>query len=157
LRWTLRWPSAADVAPGARVASRQASRYLDGAPVSVLVDLAPGHRLVPGGAARLEAAIEDAAAAEPGPAPPEVLQAGRQAATAEAEAELARRREAAVKRLEGHVQAEAERLVASRREGGAGRETVQRAIESLAAWQAAIEASLEAVALELDAAALVVP
>ncbi len=157
LRWTLRWPSAADVAPGARVASRQASRYLDGAPVSVLVDLAPGHRLVPGGAARLEVEIEDAAAAEPGPAPPEVLQAGRQAATAEAEAELSRRREAALARLEGQVRAEAERLVASRREGGAGRETVRQAIESLAAWQAAIEASLEAVALELDAAALLVP
>jgi ATP-dependent helicase HepA len=157
LRWTLRWPSAADVAPGARVASRQASRYLDGAPVSVLVDLAKGHRLLPGGAARLEAEIEDADGASPGPAPAEALQAAREAATVEAEAELERRREAAVKRLEGHVQAEAERLLASRREGGAGRETVDRAIESLAAWQAAIEASLAAVALELDAAAILLP
>jgi ATP-dependent helicase HepA len=157
LRWTLRWPSAADVAPGARVASRQASRYLDGAPVSVMADLAEGHRLVPGGAARLEAEIEEAGAVQPGPAPVEALRAAQQAAAAAAEAELARRREAARRRLEGHVQAEAERLVSSRREGGAARQTVERAIESLGAWQAAIEASLEAVALELDAAALLVP
>ena len=157
LRWTLRWPSAADVAPGARVASRQASRYLDGAPVSVLVELAPGHRVVPGGAARFEAEIEDAQAVSPGPAPAQVLQAARQAAQAEAEAALARRRETAVERIERQVQAEAERLVASRREGAAASRTVEQAIESLAAWQAAIERSLAAVALDLDAAALLVP
>ncbi|HYQ80660.1 MAG TPA: helicase, partial [Anaeromyxobacteraceae bacterium] len=157
LRWTLRWPSAADVAPGARVASRQASRYLEGAPLSVLVDLAPGHRVVPGGAARLEVEVEDAEGASPGPAPAEVLAAARQAAEVEAQALLERRREAARQRLEGQVQAEAERLVSSRREGGAEREPVARAIESLGAWQAAVEASLEAVGLELDAAALLVP
>jgi ATP-dependent helicase HepA len=156
LRWTIRWPSAADVAPGARVASRQASRYLEGAPLSVLVDLAHGHRVVPGGAAQLEVEVEEAEGASPGPAPAEVLVAARRAAEVEAEAMLGRRREAARKRLEAQVQAEAERLVSSRREGGAEREAVARAIESLGAWQAAVEASLAAVGLELDAVALLV-
>ena len=157
LRWTVRWPSAADLAPGARVASRQASRYLDGTPVSVLVDLAPDHRVLPRAASRLEAEIEDLGEAKPGPVPAEPLRAARAAAEREAQAVLAKRREAALRRVEAQVQAEAERLVASRREGGASRELVERALEGLGAWQAALESSLGAVELELDAAAVVVP
>ena len=69
--------TSADVAPGARVASRQASRYLDLAPISVFVDLDEGHRLVRGAAARLEGELDELEGARIGGAPPALLEAAR--------------------------------------------------------------------------------
>ena len=84
VRFEPRLASSADLAPGARVASRQASRYLDLSPVSVLVDLEAGHRHVPGGAQRLEDEIEGVQDAKVGAAPAALLQAAREAAEKEA-------------------------------------------------------------------------
>ncbi|HET7827113.1 MAG TPA: helicase-related protein, partial [Anaeromyxobacter sp.] len=105
--------TSADVAPGARVAARQASRYLDLAPISVVVELEREreHRLVPGAAARLEEEVDDAADAKVGPAPAAALESARAAAEQEALAILARRGQAAKGPAPG----------ARRRRGGAAR------------------------------------
>ena len=119
VRFTPALATSADVAPGARVASRQASRYLDLAPISVLVDLEAGNRVVAGGAARLEDEIEEAEAARVGGAPPALLEAARAAAEQEARAILARRIDEAKALLLAHADAEEERLVESSFQGGA--------------------------------------
>jgi ATP-dependent helicase HepA len=156
LRWRLRWPAPADLAPGARVPSRQASRYLDEAPVSVLVDLAPGHPVVEGGAARLEEEVEGARDSRAA-APAELVEAAAAAAERAARGELERRVAAAVRRLAGHAQAEEERLLASAREGGAPREAVERALVGVLVHREGVERALRGVRLELDAAAVVLP
>jgi ATP-dependent helicase HepA len=149
--------SSADVAPGARVASRQASRYLDLTPISVAVDLEAGHRLVPGAAARLEQEIEDAEGARVGGAPPALLQAARAAAEREALAVLARRVEEAKGLLGAHADGEEERLVEAGFQGGAPRPRVESALAVLRQHRGVVEKALGRARLELDAVALVVP
>jgi ATP-dependent helicase HepA len=148
--------TSADVAPGARVASRQASRYLDLAPISVLVDL-DGNRPVRGGAARLEDEVEDAEGARVGGAPPAVLAGAREAAEREAAAILSRRVEEAKALLLAHADAEEERLVESAFQGGAPRARVERALLALRKHREVVQASIGRARLELDAVALVVP
>ncbi|BDG09090.1 helicase-related protein [Anaeromyxobacter paludicola] len=155
-RFTLAWPAPADLEPGARVPARQASRYVEGAPISVMVELAEGNKLVPGGALRLEQEdeIEDARVGAP---PPAVLEAARLAAERDAKLQLERRLEAALEALADHVDVEELRLVESAFEGGAPREAVEDALARLRAHRAAVQGALEQVTLELDAAAIVVP
>ena len=156
-RYRVQWPSPADLAPGARVPSRQASRYLDETPISVLVDLAPGYRVVEGGGARLEVDVEDAQDGRVAPPAAVVLElAGREGERA-ARAELDRRVGAAVKRLESHGRMEEDRLVASAREGGAPREAIEEAMVQELVYRELVEKALRAAKLELDAVALVVP
>jgi ATP-dependent helicase HepA len=155
-RWHVEWPAPADIEPGARVPSRQASRYLEAAPISLAVDLGEGNRLVPGLGDELEA--EDGAQeARVGAVPAPLIEAARHAAEKEAEAELARRREEALAALTAHAEAEEERLVTAAFEGGAEREVVEGALRALRRHRAVTEAALRRVRLELDAAALVVP
>jgi ATP-dependent helicase HepA len=155
-RWHVVWPSAADVAPGARVPSRQASRYLEGAPIVVTIDLGEGNRTLPA----LAAVVEDEDGAEEtrvGAAPAPLLEAARRAAEREAEAHLARRRDEALAVLSAHAAAEEERLVTAAFQGGADREGVEAALSALRKHLTATEGALRRVRLELDAAALVVP
>jgi ATP-dependent helicase HepA len=147
----------ADVAPGARVASRQASRYLDLSPISVMVDLEAGHLHVPGAAQRLEDEIEDVPDARVGAPPGPVLDAARAAAEREAGQILARRREEALALLLAHSEAEEERLIESGFEGGAPRERIDAALGLLRHHRDVVAKSIERVKLELEAAALVVP
>jgi ATP-dependent helicase HepA len=149
--------TAADVAPGARVASRQASRYLDLTPLSVLVDLEVGHRVVSGGAARLEEEIEDAEGARVGGAPPALLEAARGAAEREAATILARRIEEAKGLLAAHADGEEERLVEAGFLGGAPRARVERALTVLRQHRQVVEKAIGRAKLELDAVALIVP
>src|SRR5512137_2420442 len=157
LRWKLRWPSPADLAPGARVPSRQASRYLDESPIAVLVDLGPGHAVVDGGAARLEESVDRARGAKGAPPPGDVLRPVAEAAEKAARAELSRRVARARKRLAAHAGVEEERLVASAREGGAGREAAEQALVALMLHRELVDEALGKVSIELDAAAVVLP
>ncbi len=157
VRWVPALATSADVAPGARVASRQASRYLDLAPISVLVDLDASHRVVSGGAARLEGEVEDLNDAKVGPAPAALLEAARAAAEAEARSLLARRIEGAKALLLAHGDAEEERLVAAALQGGAPRKRVEAALELLRQHHAVVEKALGRAKLELDAVAVLVP
>ncbi|HEX8908243.1 MAG TPA: SNF2-related protein [Anaeromyxobacteraceae bacterium] len=155
-RWQVVWPAPADVEPGARVPSRQASRYLEAAPIALAVDLGEGNRLVPGLGEELEG--EDGAEeARVGAVPPALLEPARRAAEREAEAELERRRDEALAALAAHAEVEEERLVTAAFEGGAEREVVDAALTALRRHRAATEAALRRLRLELDAAALVVP
>jgi ATP-dependent helicase HepA len=149
--------SAADVAPGARVASRQASRYVDLTPVSVLVDLDTGHRTLSGGAARLEGEIDELEGARVGGAPPDLLEAARAAAEREASAILARRVEEAKGLLLAHADGEEERLVEAGFHGGAPRARVEAALGILRQHREVVEKAIGRAKLELDAVALVVP
>jgi ATP-dependent helicase HepA len=149
--------TSADVAPGARVASRQASRYLDLTPISVLVDLEAGHRVVSGAAARLEAEVEDATDAKVGPAPAALLEAARAAAEAEARTVLGRRVEGARGLLLAHADAEEERLVEAAFQGGAPRARVESALAVLRQHHEVVEKAIGRARLELDAVAVVVP
>jgi ATP-dependent helicase HepA len=155
-RWHVVWPAPADVAPGARVPSRQAARYLDPAPIAIAVDLGEGNRQLAGIVDAVEA--EDGAeGARVGAVPAALLHAAERAAREAAEEELARRREAAVAALRGHAEDEEERLVTAGFGGGAPRESVDAALEAVRAHRAATEEALGRVRLELDAAALVLP
>lgn len=149
--------TSADLAPGARVASRQASRYLDLAPISVLVDLEGAHRAVPGGAARLEDEADDAPDAKVGPAPAAELRAALAAAEKEALVVLARREDEAGGLLLAHGDAEEERLVEAAFRGGASRERVDAALALLRQHQDVIGKAISRAKLELDAVAVVVP
>jgi ATP-dependent helicase HepA len=157
LRWKLRWPVPADLAPGARVPSRQASRYLDESPLSVLVDMGASHAVVDGGATRLEETIDRARDARGAPPTGQVLEPAAAAAEKGARAELSRRVARAVKKLAAHAEAEEERLVASAREGGAPRQAVERALVTVLVHRELVEEALRKVDLELDAAAVVLP
>ena len=148
--------SSADVAPGARVASRQASRYLDLAPISVLVDL-DGNRAVRGGATRLEGELDEAEGARVGAVPQAMLEAARAAAEKEAGAILARRVEEAKALLLAHAEGEEERLVESSFQGGALRKRVDGALAVLRQHREVVDRSIGRAKLELDAVALVVP
>ncbi len=148
--------TSADLAPGARVASRQASRYVDLTPISIFLDL-EGNKPAPRLAERLEHEIEDAQDARVGPAPPAAIEAAQGAARHEAEAALARRKQEALARLEEHAVAEEERLVEAGFSGGADRKTVGAALELLRRHHDLVAKAIERAKLELDAAALVVP
>ncbi|HET9597301.1 MAG TPA: helicase-related protein, partial [Anaeromyxobacteraceae bacterium] len=155
-RWHVAWPSPADVSPGSRVPSRQASRYVDGSPIALAVDMAEGNKLVPGITEVVEE--EDGAdEARVGAVPLQTIEAARAAAEREARAELERRLEAALAELAAHAEEEEERLVTAAFEGGAERRAVERALADLRAHRAEVEAALGKVKLELDAAAVVVP
>jgi ATP-dependent helicase HepA len=155
-RFHLEWPAPADLAPGARVPSRQAARYLDASPISVAVDLATA-RVAPGLAEKLEAAFDDAADVRVGTPAADVLANAQQAALGHAGGVLDRRREEALSRLDLHEQGEEERLVAAAFAGGAPREAVDSALAALRSHRAATEEALRAVDLALDAAAIAVP
>ncbi len=155
-RFELRWASAADLAPGARVGSRQASRYLDGAPVAAMADLEAA-RLLSGGAARLEEELEGAEDAKVGPVPGPALEAARATIEREAEAELERRKEAALTRLVTEAAQEEERLIEAGFAGGADRESIDRALVRLRQHRDVTAAAIQKVKLALDAAAVVVP
>ncbi len=157
LRWKLRWPAPADLAPGARVPSRQASRYLDESPLSVVVDMGAGHPVVDGGAARLEESIDRARDARGAPPPAEAIEPAAAAAEKAVRAELARRVARAEKKLAAHADAEEERLLSAARHGGVSREAVERALVSVLLHRELVEEALGKVGLELDAAAVVLP
>jgi ATP-dependent helicase HepA len=157
VRYRVAWPAPADLAPGARVPSRQASRYLDERPIPVLVDLGASHAVVEGGAERLEDAVESARDARAAPPPPEVVEAAAGAADRHARALLERRIVLAVKKLEAHARAEEERLLEAARQGGAPRSAVEKALVQLLLHREAVEVALGKCRLELDAAAVVVP
>src|SRR5512142_136013 len=155
-RWHVAWPAPADVAPGARVPSRQAARYLEEAPFAVVVDLAEPSRAVQGVAESLEA--EDGAEeARVGAVPEPLLEAARRSALTRAEAELARRRGEALALLAEHAEGEEERLVMAGFRGGGDRASVEAALAAVREHRAATEGALSGVRLELDAAAVVVP
>jgi ATP-dependent helicase HepA len=156
VRFELKWGSDADTTPGARVGSRQASRYLDGAPIAALVELDAG-RLVTGGAARLEEEAEGAEEARTGAVPATMLEGAREAAESAAEDELARRKGQALTRLEVHAASEEERLVEAAFAGGAGKKAIHRALERLREHRAVTARSIERVKLTLDAVAVVIP
>jgi ATP-dependent helicase HepA len=134
--------TAADVAPGARVASRQASRYVDLTPVSVLVDLDAGHRALAGGASRLEEEIDELEGARVGGAPPDLLEAARAAAEREARAILARRVEEAKGLLLAHADGEEERLIEAGFHGGAPRARVEAALGILRQHREVVEKAI---------------
>jgi ATP-dependent helicase HepA len=149
--------TSADVAPGARVASRQASRYLDLGPISVAVDLDAGHRVIRGAASRLEDEADDAQGARVGPAPRALLDAAHAAAEREARAVVEGRVEEAKGLLQAHADEEEERLVAAALHGGAPRARVEAALGVLRRHREIVEKAIDRVRLELDAVALVVP
>ena len=148
--------TSADVAPGARVASRQASRYVDLTPVPVFLEL-EANEPRPALAQRLEDEIEDAGDARVGPAPATLIEGARTAAQRQAEAVLARRKEEGKARLEAHAAAEEERLVEAGLGGGADRDTIAAALALLRSHREVVGKAIERARLELDAAALVVP
>ncbi|BDG04215.1 RNA polymerase-associated protein RapA [Anaeromyxobacter oryzae] len=156
-RFEPRLATAADVAPGARVASRQASRYLDLSPIAVLVDLDVGNRHVPGGAQRLEDEIDEVQDAKIGPAPANVLAAARAAAEREAQQILARRKEEALAILLAHADAEEERLVEAAFQGGAPKERIEGALGVLRQHREVVAKAIDRVRMDLDAATVVVP
>jgi ATP-dependent helicase HepA len=156
-RFEPRLATAADVAPGARVASRQASRYLDLSPISVMLDLEAGNRPIPGAAHRLEDEIEGLQDAKIGPAPLNVLEAARAVAETEAQQILSRRKEEAIGRLLAHADGEEERLIEAGFLGGAPRARIEAALAMVREHREVVAKSIERVRLDLDAAALVVP
>jgi ATP-dependent helicase HepA len=157
VRFEPRLATSADLAPGARVASRQASRYLDLSPITVAVGMEPGHPVLDGVAARLEAEIEELAEAKVGPVPAHLLDAARAAAEAAARTVLARRREEAVAMLQAHADGEEERLVEAAFQGGAPRERIEGALATLRHHAEVVAGAIGKARLEVDAAALVVP
>jgi ATP-dependent helicase HepA len=157
VRFEPRTATSADLAPGARVASRQASRYVDLSPISVMVELEAGHRVVAEGAHRLEDEIEEVQDAKVGPPPAALLDAARSAAEREAQAILERRKEAAQEALATHADSEEERLVEAAFQGGAPRERIESALAVLRQHREVVSRAIERVKLELDAAAVVVP
>jgi ATP-dependent helicase HepA len=156
-RFEPRLATAADVAPGARVASRQASRYLDLSPVAVLVDLEGGNRPVSGAAQRLEDEIDDVRDAQLGAAPASVVEAAHAAAEREAQQLLARRKEEALARLQAHSEGEEERLIEAGFRGDAPRERLEAALAILRQHREVVGKAIDRARIDLEAVALVVP
>lgn len=157
VRFEPRLATSADLAPGARVASRQASRYLDLAPLVVMVDLEAGHKLLPGLAERLEEEMTDTPDARLGPPPLALLESGRAAAERAAAELLQARRDAAHELLALHADLEEERLVEAAFQGGAPREKVEGALVVLRQHREVVGRAIDRAKLELDAVAVVVP
>ncbi len=148
-------PQPADLEPGARVPSRQASRYLDLAPLPVAVSLAEGHAPLPaigdptaGGPAR--------DARPPSRPPAAALEGSYRAAAREAEGRFAARRREAVAQLARHAGAEEERLAAALA-AGAERDIAEEALAELREHRRATEDAIARARLELDAVAVVFP
>jgi ATP-dependent helicase HepA len=156
-RYEPRLATAADTTPGARVASRQASRYLDLSSLSLAVDLDAGHKVVAKGGARVETDPDDLRDAQLGPAPAPLLQEAEEAARREADALLSRRKKAALARLAAQASAEEERLVLSLATGAAKRRAVEAAVAAVHQHREVTARAIERATLELDAAALLVP
>jgi len=156
-RYEPRLATAADTAPGARVASRQASRYLDLSPVPVAVDLDAGHKPIARGGERVETSAEDLGEARVGAPPAALLQSAEESARAEAERILQRRKKAALEQLEAQAEAEEERLAVSWATGAAGKRAVEAAIAAVQQHRDVTARAIERARLELDAAALLVP
>jgi ATP-dependent helicase HepA len=156
IRFTLQWATDADTTPGARVGSRQASRYLDGDPITVLVDL-EAHRVITGGGDRLEAEADEADDIRVGAVPPALLERARDAAQAEAESRLRKRKEKALARLDAHATGEEQRLVEAAFAGSTGKKSVEAALAAVRQHLKVTSAALERVSLALDAAAVIVP
>jgi ATP-dependent helicase HepA len=157
VRYEPRLATSADTTPGARVASRQASRYLDLSPVSVAVDLDAGHKPLARGGQRVETAADDLEDARIGPAPAALLESAEAAARREAEAQLARRKKAALARLDEQAEAEEERLAVSWATGAAKPKAVEAAIAAVHQHREVTARAIERAKLELDAAALLLP
>jgi len=156
-RYEPRLATGADTTPGSRVASRQASRYLDLSPLSVAIDLDVGHRVIARAAHRIETAADDLAEARVGPAPSALLQAAEEAAKREAEVQLAARKRDALERLDAQAEAEEERLAVSWATGAARKKAVEGAIAAVRQHREVTARAIERARLELDAAALLVP
>ncbi len=156
IRFTMAWATDADTTPGARIGSRQASRYLTGSPITVLLDL-EAHRLITGGGDRLESEADDAEDARVGAVPPALLERVHSAAQAEAEARLVKRKEKALARLDAHASGEEQRLVEAAFAGGAGKKQVEAALGAIRQHRKVTAGAIERVTLALDAVALVVP
>ena len=156
LRYTLAWATGADTTPGARVGSRQASRYLAGEPITVMVDL-EAHRLLLGGGDRLEAEADEAEDVRVGNVPTALLDRARGAAQTEAEGRLEKRKEKALARLDAHAAGEEQRLIEAAFAGGSAKKVVEAALGAVRQHRKVTAASIERVGLELDAVALVVP
>jgi ATP-dependent helicase HepA len=148
-------PEPADLEPGARVPSRQASRYLDLAPMAVAASLGEGHALLPGvGDPTAGGETRDGRPAPRTPA--SSLEGAFRAAAREAEGLLADRRRAALARLAGHAEAEEERL-SEALAAGAEPEIAEEAQAELREHRRATEEAIARARLELDAVAIVVP
>ena len=156
-RYEPRLATSADTTPGARVASRQASRYLDLSPVSVAVNLDTGHKVLARGGQKVELAADDLEDARIGPAPAALLEAAEASARREAEAQLARRKQAALARLGALAEAEEERLAVSWATGAAKKKAVEAAIVAVHQHREVTARAIERVRLELDATALLLP
>ena len=156
IRFTLQWATGADTTPGARVGSRQASRYLAGEPITVMVDL-DAHRLITGGGDRLEAEADEAEDVRVGSVPPALLERARETAQTEAESRLGKRKKEALARLDAHASGEEQRLIEAAFAGGTGKKLVEAALGAVRQHRRVTAASLERVSLALDAVALIVP
>jgi ATP-dependent helicase HepA len=156
IRFTLQWATDADTTPGARVGSRQASRYLASGHITTLIDL-EAHRLIVGGGDRLESEIDDAEDARVGAVPPALLERARNAIQAEAEARFEKRREKALARLDAHAAGEEQRLIEAAFAGGAPKKQVEAALGAIRQHRKVTAGAIERVTLALDAVALVVP
>jgi ATP-dependent helicase HepA len=158
-RFEVVWPAPADLAPGARVPSRQAARYLDGSPLSFVVELSPPFKQRADLALKLEEAVSagELKDARVEPAPVGVVESGRDSARRAAEQALESRKATALAALGTHSEAEEERLVAAGFGGGASREAVDAALSAVRAHRAATEAAIRSVKVGLDAVALLVP
>jgi ATP-dependent helicase HepA len=152
-RFAVLLPQPADLEPGSRVPSRQASRYLDESPLSLAAALDRGHAVIPGLAERAEAGQAADAQGPAGGAGASALEGAFRAARAAAEERLAARRAAAVERLRRHAEAEAERLEEAQ-EAGASRQAVDQALAALDAHRGATEEALRRARIEIDAVAV---
>jgi ATP-dependent helicase HepA len=154
-RFQVLLPQPADLEPGARVPSRQASRYLDLAPISLATSLAGGHAVLPGLA---EAALagEPGDGRPPSPLPGSALEGAFGAARREADALFQGRRQAALELLGRHAGAEEERLAAALA-SGADREIADEALAELREHRRAAAEAIGRARLQLDAAAILAP
>ena len=155
------FPEAEDVAAGSRVPSRQAARYLETSRFQVAVELVRGSER---GKVRDEllADLEDPEGA-PAPRAPQEALAGAvgvafESAKAEAEARLARVRDAAIARLEADRDAALERLVlAARRADEYEVAALEAEADRINLGHAQAVRALRGVRLELDQAAGLLP
>jgi len=149
-RWHTVWPVSADLAPGFRVPSRQASRYLDADPIVSVVDLAEGNRPM-SALSDLVEGREDVEAVRLRTVPEISIDVAYRAAGESAQAELERRRGAAIAALAAQVGEEEERLIA------AGSQAVTSARSRQRNHRVATEEALKRARVELDAVALLLP
>jgi ATP-dependent helicase HepA len=113
--------------------------------------------VLPKAAQRVETDFDDLDEARVGPAPLALMQEAEQAARAAAEAQLTRRKAAAVAKLDALAEAEEERLAVSWATGAARKKAVEAAIAAVRQHRDVTAKAIERAKLELDAAALLVP